>query len=605
MLTSTSVTKRPRNVSAFQAAAILYGDWGTSKAYVMGLAFAIGGYSSFWFIAAVSVLIALVGINYITICKFSPSGGGVYASARKKSEILALMGALFLIADYLITASLSAISCFEYMGVKHTEYWAMSAILAIGLLNFFGPRHSGSVAFAIAIPTVCIVVLLTLVGLPFLKEAIQALEAPKGGVLTNWNNFVGIIVALSGIEAIANITGVMKLDPGSTEEQPSVHQTSKKAIIWVMAEVCFFTTILALLMNALPGLYVVNGNIDAPDQSNIRDAMLRYMGSFFITHELGNPALGYLFGTVISVVFGVLLLSAANTAIMALNSLLFVMSRDGELPAIFQKLNPFGVPIYPLFLATIIPVVILLFVHDVASLADLYAVGFVGAIATNIGVHAFDKQIAMTKPERYLMLFTFVIMVAIELTLFIDKPNARRFALSILTGGLILRAFVIEQRQKQWAAKKVKLKHASLYSDDTRVPLHYGAILCAVSTVGKTLNFALQEAKKYEQPLYILFVREQKVITEEDRMRVWLDDEDACRIFDYAKESSHEMMIKFFYTVSDSPAHTIVDMAKDLHVSRLILGRPRQSAMLQMIRGNIVQEVAEILPPDIDLLVIS
>ena len=37
--------KRPRNVDWKRAAAILYGDWGTSKAYVIGLAFAVAGYS--------------------------------------------------------------------------------------------------------------------------------------------------------------------------------------------------------------------------------------------------------------------------------------------------------------------------------------------------------------------------------------------------------------------------------------------------------------------------------------------------------------------------------------------------------------------------------
>jgi hypothetical protein len=46
-----------------RAAAILYGDWGTSKAYVIGLAFAVAGYSSFWLIAAMCVLTALVGLN--------------------------------------------------------------------------------------------------------------------------------------------------------------------------------------------------------------------------------------------------------------------------------------------------------------------------------------------------------------------------------------------------------------------------------------------------------------------------------------------------------------------------------------------------------------
>src|ERR1700730_17049444 len=105
-------TRRPRNVDSLRAAAILYGDWGTSKAYVIGLAFALAGYRSFWLIAAVSILIILVGLNYITICKFSPSGGGVYASARKHSHVLALIGAFFLLADYILTAALSALSCF-------------------------------------------------------------------------------------------------------------------------------------------------------------------------------------------------------------------------------------------------------------------------------------------------------------------------------------------------------------------------------------------------------------------------------------------------------------------------------------------------------------
>ena len=81
-------TKRPRNVDAARAAAILYGDWGTSKAYVIGLAFAIAGYSSFWLIAAMCALTALVGFNLfagtirtaaaftracVTVLRFSPS----------------------------------------------------------------------------------------------------------------------------------------------------------------------------------------------------------------------------------------------------------------------------------------------------------------------------------------------------------------------------------------------------------------------------------------------------------------------------------------------------------------------------------------------------
>src|SRR5438067_7645033 len=72
--------KRPRNVDWKRAASILYGHCGTSKAYVIGLAFAVAGYASFWLIALMCVLTALVGLNYMVICRLYPDGGGVYAS---------------------------------------------------------------------------------------------------------------------------------------------------------------------------------------------------------------------------------------------------------------------------------------------------------------------------------------------------------------------------------------------------------------------------------------------------------------------------------------------------------------------------------------------
>src|ERR1700727_2954733 len=125
-------TKRPRKEDSPRPAAILYGDWGTSKAYVIGLAFAIAGYSSFWLIAAMCLLTALVGVNYMAICRHYPAGGGVYASVRHRSEILSIVGAFLLIADYIVTAALSALSAFqylEYLGFRHPEYLAAASIV--------------------------------------------------------------------------------------------------------------------------------------------------------------------------------------------------------------------------------------------------------------------------------------------------------------------------------------------------------------------------------------------------------------------------------------------------------------------------------------------
>src|ERR1700756_5638472 len=143
-------TKRPRNVDAPRAAAILYGDWGTSKAYVIGLAFAVAGYSSFWLILAMCILMALVGVNYMAICRHYPDGGGVYASVRHRSEVISIVGAFLLIADYIVTAALSALSAFQYLGLNHPELFAGASIAVIGVLNYFGPRHTGGLAFLIS-----------------------------------------------------------------------------------------------------------------------------------------------------------------------------------------------------------------------------------------------------------------------------------------------------------------------------------------------------------------------------------------------------------------------------------------------------------------------
>src|SRR5438105_15521097 len=181
-LIATNV-KRPRNVDVPRAAAILYGDWGTSKAYVIGLAFAVGGYASFWLIGAMCILTALVGINYIIICRLYPDGGGVYASVRHRSDIISIVGAFLLIADYLVTAAISALSAFQYLGVPHPEKFAAAAILVIGLLNLLGPKHTGGLAFLISVPTAIVVITLGLFSIPNIHEAIVHMQPLRGGLL--------------------------------------------------------------------------------------------------------------------------------------------------------------------------------------------------------------------------------------------------------------------------------------------------------------------------------------------------------------------------------------------------------------------------------------
>ncbi len=590
-----------------RAAAILYGDWGTSKAYVIGLAFAVAGYASFWLIAAMCVLTALVGLNYMVICRLYPDGGGVYASVRHRSEVISIVGAFLLIADYLVTAAISALSAFQYLGVPHPEKFAAASILIIGLLNLLGPKQTGGLAFLVSVPAAIIVVVLGLFSLPHLGAALGHLQPLHGTFGHNWAGFVGIVLALSGVEAIANATGVMRLDPGSTDEKPSVVKTSTPAILMVMIEVCVFTALLGLAMHALGGLQIVNGDVNAPGAAGVRDYMLRYMGQIFVGGALG-PALGHAFGFIISIVFGLLLLSAVNTAIVDLIAIQFLMSRDREIPKIFQHLNKWGVPSAGMLLATLVPVLLVIVVKDMSGLADLYAVGVVGAIATNLGATSTDRKLSIKTWERTLMFGTFVVMAAIEISLLIDKPNARYFAVTILAVGLILRGLVQERRMKKEAmpeavsvgiamAKQKPATAAALPSAAAE------SILCAIRGTGRTLDFALREARETRSRLYLLFVREQPFMTEQDARRKWQEDEDASKIFEEARQKADNFTPLFCYAVSPSAAETIVDVAATLGASRVILGAPQRNALINLLRGNVIREVSNSLPEEIDLLV--
>ena len=204
------------------------------------------------------------------------------------------------------------------------------------------------------------------------------------------------------------------------------------------------------------------------------------------------------------------------------------------------------------------------------------------------------------------MFATFIVMAAIEMSLLIDKPNARYFAVTILAVGLILRGLVQERRMKREAAP---LLPAGMPVQLTRSEQAVGeagaseAILCAIRGTGRTLDFALREARETGRRLYLLFVREQRFMTEQDTKRKWQEDPEASEIFATARNKAGDRPPLFCYAVSESAAETIADIAATLGASRLILGAPRRNALVNILRGNLVREVSDLLPEEIDLLV--
>src|SRR5262245_39498573 len=200
---------RPRELRWYHAGPMLFGDWGTSRLYVLGLASFYTGRASMWFMVAMSLLLVAVGWAYSVICRLYPDGGGVYSSARERSQTLAVIGALLLCADYVVTASLSALDAFHYLRLPHAEVWAAVSILLIGALNYFGPTKMGTLALVVALMTVVLTLVVGGAAATDLPIGIADVERPTGSFFTQWSQFTALILAISGVEAVANMTGIM------------------------------------------------------------------------------------------------------------------------------------------------------------------------------------------------------------------------------------------------------------------------------------------------------------------------------------------------------------------------------------------------------------
>ena len=92
-------------------------------------------------------------------------------------------------------------------------------------------------------------------------------------------------------------------------------------------------------------------------------------------------------------------------------------------------------------------------------------------------------------------------------------------------------------------------------------------------------------------------------MTEQDVGRKWQEDAEASEIFAEAKRKAGDVTPLFCYAVSPSAAETIVVVAATLGASRVILGAPQRNALINLLRGNVIREVSNSLPEEIDLLV--
>jgi amino acid transporter len=632
-------SERPRNVSWVQAAGLLFGDWGTSRLYVLGLALFFAGRSSFYLILLMSVLIMAVGWAYTQICRIYPDGGGVYTAAKSKSRTLAVVGALLLFADYTVTASLSSLDAFHYFGLgggttslikpaqpiaadgqaptriadekydesatvdagdtlyphresppsakenlfslKSPPFWAIVSLIVIGLFNLMGPKHTGGFALAAAVGMVFITLLITAFAIPqvpwaHLPERIGHLGHQPSEI---WVSFVSIVLALSGVEAIANLTGVMK--------KPVAH-TARKAIWVVATEVAVFNVLLAIFMLAI---FPLNRDAHLAD-------MAAYLTGFYVGGwgEWGVRIIG-----------GILLLSACNTAITDMISVQYLMARDGELPQVMTALNRFGVPWMPAAVAASVPIIVLLVSHDLDSLAALYAIGVIGAVAINVSLCALHPRLRRMHRKVPMMLLG-VILLAIWVTLAFVKHEALLFVTIVMAVGLTGRALT-KYLARRKGEKPSLLRQAILEQLQSPEALSRPKILIGTYGSDAVASSALQEAAGAGAALVVCFIREVQLSYKYDgETQLTLDNDQAAqRTFSRFLELGHEAGVPVL-PIYDTGPDAAVLMAENAAIhgcARVLIGTTRKGALYHLIKGHFQRRLEALLPPEIPVQVIA
>jgi nucleotide-binding universal stress UspA family protein len=372
----------------------------------------------------------------------------------------------------------------------------------------------------------------------------------------------------------------------------------------VAIEVVVGTVVLGWAMLSLPKSY-------APGLEEHKEDMLRFLGEYYATLA-GGEWFGHAFSIFVGIVFGFLLISAVNTAIVALIGVIYMMAQDGEMPPQFARLNKHGVPRIPLIVAVAIPIIVLALIRQFEGLAGLYAIGVVGAISVNLGACTFNKRLGLRWYEHLIMGGTFLVLALVELTIAKTKPDALFFAMCVLGVGLGFRAY----SHKIAGLKTLTLKRevAAMVTPDlatnveTRIQEGH-RIMVAARGITSVLGFALDEAQLRNATLYVLYVKEIVVFyaggpAVPGRPK-WQEDPEAAAIMSTMQKLGAErnVYVQPVYAVSEDAATTILDLTATLGVDYLIIGASQRSAMTKLLRGSVVTNVAQQLPDSIHLII--
>jgi len=351
------------SLGAFLCWAVVFADIGTSIYYVPGILYGPFGSRAALFVLMTLFVFILLCVKYAEVTWRYPEGGGVVnVSSQALHPFAGLLGGLFILVDYYLTAALSALSGVLYLAVVMPALipWAMyatvGALIALGVLNLLGIKESArttAIFVCLAGAGQLAVVLATALylGPSGILHSFSAVT--RGPALTPiflLTGYGAAFLAFSGLESIA------QLAPAMREPRRTVAYRAMGAVVLTMA---ITSPLLTLWSTTL-----LNANAD-PNQ--------------FIS-LLGAHVAGRLLGDYVAVSGALLLVFASNTAIIGAYHVFIALTRMGFLPRVLEHRNRWRqTPHWAVIAATVLPIVIIVASRaQVNLLGDLYAFGLLG-----------------------------------------------------------------------------------------------------------------------------------------------------------------------------------------------------------------------------------
>ena len=589
--------KRPRELHWYHAGPLLFGDWGTSRLYVLGLAFAATGMASPIYLVALSLLMVGVAWAYTIICTKFHDGGGVYTAARQISPLLSVIGATLLMADYIVTASLSLVDAFHYFGMPESLILTCCVIAlgGLGVIHWLGAKNAGRFALWIAVLAMAFSAVVAVMAVPFLGPGIKAVDWGRTPPWTRWTSFAGIILALSGVEAVANMTGIMK--------EP-VDKTAKKTIWPILSEVATLNIVFAVALLGVIALANAGAIVKTFSDSDVTNAAMKVLTIEVGRHWMGEAGALYL-GKVAGGIFGLLLVSAANTVIVDMIGVLYSLGRDRELPRPLTRLNYSGVPWIPLVLACVMPALVLLATTDLEQLSHLYAIGVCGAISLNVLCCAYNPRLEIRGGQRIGLWTVGGIVFAIWVTIAITKPHATAFAGGLVAVALIVRAVGTAVKAPSMDMPEPELGWlAELKREMPPLDANRPRIMLGARGRGQA-EFAVDLARRRNAILFVIYVRTLRVIEMGARGVPRIEDDRE------AQESLGAVVLlarRFgvpvmpIYAQSNDIVAEILDYTVTYGCDTLILGKTRRRAFARAVQGDIITQIAQQLPSQVALI---